>query len=108
VLVILGAGVAAADLDFQFRLKLALLVEGGDDLVGVMGPSFVALRKSMRGSRLGSLKRTFLRLSTMSVTSSTTPGRVANSWTAPSSLTLATAAPSSEESSTRRSELPRV
>ena len=44
----------------------------------------------------------------MSVTSSRTPGRVVNSCATPSSLTEVTAAPSSEESSTRRSELPNV
>ena len=49
-----------------------------------------------------------LRLSRMSVTSSRTPGSVVNSCATPSSLTEVTAAPSSEESSTRRSELPNV
>ena len=44
----------------------------------------------------------------MSVTSSRTPGSVVNSWATPSILTAVTAAPSSEESSTRRSELPNV
>ncbi len=49
-----------------------------------------------------------LRLSTMSVTSSLTPVIVENSWATPSMRTLVTAAPASEESSTRRSELPKV
>ena len=44
----------------------------------------------------------------MSVTSSRTPGRVVNSCATPSIFTEVTAAPSSEESSTRRSELPNV
>ena len=44
----------------------------------------------------------------MSVTSSRTPGSVVNSCAVPSTLTEVTAAPSSEESSTRRSELPNV
>jgi len=50
----------------------------------------------------------FLRLRTMSVTSSRTPGSVVNSCAVPSTFTEVTAAPSSEESSTRRSELPNV
>ncbi len=49
-----------------------------------------------------------LRLRTMSVTSSLTPVIVENSWATPSMRTLVTAAPASEESSTRRSELPNV
>ena len=44
----------------------------------------------------------------MSVTSSRTPGMDVNSWATPSILTDVTAAPSSDESSTRRSELPNV
>ncbi len=44
----------------------------------------------------------------MSVTSSRTPGMVVNSCAMPSIFTEVTAAPSSEESSTRRSELPNV
>ena len=44
----------------------------------------------------------------MSVTSSRTPGSVVNSCAVPSILTEVTAAPSSDESSTRRSELPKV
>src|SRR6266508_2626158 len=50
----------------------------------------------------------FLRLRMMSVTSSRTPVRVVNSCEMPSILTEVTAAPSSDESSTRRSELPNV
>src|SRR2546423_4195728 len=50
----------------------------------------------------------FLRLRMMSVTSSRTPGRVVNSCAVPSTFTDVTAAPSSEESSTRRNELPKV
>ena len=49
-----------------------------------------------------------LRLRTMSVTSSLTPRIVENSCATPSIRTLVTAAPASEESSTRRSELPKV
>ena len=44
----------------------------------------------------------------MSVTSSTTPSTVANSCIAPSILMEVMAAPSREESSTRRRELPMV
>ena len=49
-----------------------------------------------------------LRLRTMSVTSSFTPEIVENSWATPSMRTLVTAAPASDDSSTRRSELPKV
>ena len=49
-----------------------------------------------------------LRLRTMSVTSSLTPLIVENSWATPSMRTLVTAAPASDDSSTRRSELPNV
>ncbi len=44
----------------------------------------------------------------MSVTSSDTSGMVVNSWSTPSIFTEVIAAPWSDESSTRRSELPRV
>src|SRR5919201_391098 len=50
----------------------------------------------------------FFMLRMMSVTSSRTPGSVVNSCAVPSILTDVTAAPSSDESSTRRSELPNV
>ena len=49
-----------------------------------------------------------LRLRMMSVTSSRTPLRVVNSCATPSIFTDVTAAPSSEDRSTRRSELPNV
>ena len=49
-----------------------------------------------------------LRLRTMSVTSSLTPAIVENSWATPSIRTLVTAAPASEERSTRRSDAPNV
>ena len=48
------------------------------------------------------------RLRTMSVTSSLTPGTLENSWATPSMRTLVTAAPPSEDSSTRRRPLPKV
>ena len=44
----------------------------------------------------------------MSVASSTTPGIGENSWSTPSIFTAVMAAPSTEESSTRRSALPIV
>ena len=49
-----------------------------------------------------------LRFRTMSVTSSVTPLIVENSWATPSMRTEVTAAPASDASSTRRSELPKV
>src|SRR4051812_843950 len=50
----------------------------------------------------------FLRFRTMSVTSSRMPGSVVNSCAVPSTFTEVTAAPSRDESRTRRSELPNV
>ena len=44
----------------------------------------------------------------MSVTSSLTPGTVVNSCSTPSMRMLVTAAPGIDDSSVRRSELPRV
>ena len=49
-----------------------------------------------------------LTLSTMSVTSSRTPGMVVNSCATPSMRIEVAAAPSSEDSSTRRMQLPNV
>ena len=49
-----------------------------------------------------------LRFKTMSVTSSLTPRIVENSWATPSIRTLVTAAPASEERSTRLREFPNV
>ncbi len=53
-------------------------------------------------------RRIRLTLSTISVTSSLMPGTSWNSCCAPSILIEVTAAPGSDESSTRRSALPRV
>ena len=55
-----------------------------------------------------SLKRIFLTLRMMSVTSSVMPGIVENSCRTPSILTETTAAPDNEDSNTRRNELPTV
>ena len=71
------------------------------------GP-FFAMCTSISGDSPCSRATRFLRLRMMSVTSSRTPGRVVNSCAVPSTFTDVTAAPSSEESSTRRSELPNV
>ncbi len=49
-----------------------------------------------------------LRFRMMSVTSSFTPGTVVNSCSTPSMRMLVTAAPGMDDSSVRRSELPRV
>ena len=49
-----------------------------------------------------------LRFKMISVTSSTTPSMVENSCRLPSILMLVTAAPGMDDSSVRRSELPRV
>ncbi len=69
---------------------------------------FFAMCTSISGDSPWSSTIRFLRLRMMSVTSSRTPGSVVNSCVIPSILTAVTAAPSSDESSTRRSELPNV
>ena len=53
-------------------------------------------------------KRTLFRFSTISVTSSMTPGMVVNSCCTPSMVARTTAAPWSDERSSRRRELPMV
>jgi hypothetical protein len=122
LLVFVAGAEAAPDLDFQFHLELFLLVERADVLLGVdqfevlvqfdVAGGHVAflVDGEQQGLRLAewALKRIFLRFRTMSVTSSTTPSMVANSCMAPSTLMEVMAAPSSEESSTRRRELPMV
>ena len=60
-------------------------------------PASVCIRQTMS-----------LRFSTMSVTSSLTPSIVENSCATPSMRTEVTAAPTSDERSTRRSEFPNV
>ena len=69
--------------------------------VTTSGASISAASECMR-------QTTSLRLRTMSVTSSFTPLIVENSCATPSIRTLVTAAPASDDSSTRRSELPNV
>src|SRR5689334_14551413 len=69
---------------------------------------FFAMCTSTSGDSPSRRATRFLRLRTMSVTSSRTPGSVVNSCAVPSTLTEVTAAPSSDESSTRRSEFPNV
>ena len=75
----------------------------------VMSPGPVATSAASISLASECIRQTMpLRLSTMSVTSSLTPPIVENSWATPSIRTLVTAAPASEESNTRRSELPNV
>jgi hypothetical protein len=75
----------------------------------VMSPGPVATSGASISLASECIRQTMpLRFSTMSVTSSLTPLIVENSCATPSIRTLVTAAPASEESSTRRSELPNV
>jgi hypothetical protein len=60
------------------------------------------------GPSPNSFSRTCFRFSTISVTSSMTPGNVENSCSTPSMRTEVIAAPCSDDSSTRRSALPSV
>ena len=75
--------------------------------VTMPAPRFVS-RTSTSGDAPCRRQIRFLSWRMMSVTSSRTPGSVVNSCATPSIFTEVTAAPSSEESSTRRSELPNV
>ncbi len=73
----------------------------------VPGPD-LATCTSISGESPYSRQIRFFRLRMMSVTSSRTPGSVVNSCAIPSIFTEVTAAPSSDERRTRRSELPNV
>ena len=75
--------------------------------VTLPGPSFCTCTSTSPDSPCSRQMR-FLRLRMMSVTSSRTPGTEVNSWATPSIFTEVTAAPSSDESSTRRRLLPNV
>ena len=68
----------------------------------------LASRRRETGSSLWQTTTRSLRLRMMSVTSSTTPPMVSNSWRASSKRTWVTAAPGIDDSRTRRSELPMV
>ena len=83
-----------------------LLASAKSPAVTVFGPS--AFSVIVCASREYVLSRTLFRFRTMSVTSSAQPGIVENSWFTPSIFTDEIAAPSIEESRTRRSELPIV
>jgi hypothetical protein len=74
----------------------------------VISPGPEALRRMRFGPSPCILRPIALTLSTMSVTSSRTPGIEENSCSTPSIWIDVTAAPCSEESSTRRSALPSV
>src|SRR5216110_3251754 len=75
----------------------------------VTGPEPVFSRRtSISGESPCRTQIRFFRFRMMSVTSSRTPGIVVNSCEMPSIFTEVTAAPSSDESSTRRSEFPNV
>ena len=120
--VAVGDLVAAAALETRFELERAFLRQRGDvrrrieDLdVGVLlevGGGDDARPLLLEVQRLRTfavqLKGTCLRLRTTSVMSSTTPVRDENSWSTPSTRTAVIAAPSMDESSTRRSALPIV
>ncbi len=80
---------------------------------GTMSPAVTSPGPCLRryidtGSSSSELTTSSLRLRMMSVTSSFTPGTVVNSCSTPSTRMLVTAAPGMDESSVRRSELPRV
>src|SRR3954454_6978529 len=75
----------------------------------VTSPGPVATRGTSISAASECIRATIsLRLRTMSVTSSFTPVIVENSCATPSMRTLVTAAPASDDSRTRRSELPNV
>ena len=75
----------------------------------VTSPSLVTLRSSIFGSLFSKcLNLTFFKLRTMSVTSSTTPGRLPNSCWAPLIFTEVIEAPSNDDRRTLRREFPTV
>ena len=74
----------------------------------VTSPGPCLRRYMVTGSSHSELTTSPLRFRMSSVTSSLTPGTVVNSCSMPSMRMLVTAAPGIEDSSVRRSELPRV
>ena len=74
----------------------------------VTSPGPCLRRYMTTGSSCSELTTSSLMFRMISVTSSLTPGTVVNSCRTPSMRMLVTAAPGIEESSVRRSELPRV
>ncbi len=76
------------------------------DDVTATGPVFLMIIR--RGSSPWSFRGMLLRLRRMSVTSSTTPGMVENSWRTPWIWTDVMAAPVIEDSRIRRRALPTV
>src|SRR6266567_4517876 len=96
----------------RWQIRRSGLVTSMSPLTAIMpavtsaGP--VALRCSLLGPSPSILSAICFTLRTMSVTSSRTPVRLENSCSTPSILIEVTAAPWSEERSTRRSELPSV
>ena len=77
------------------------------DVARVDGPGPSFSMRTVYVFAVAALSTTSLRLRMMSVTSSTTSAMVVNSWSAPSMRIAVMAAPWSDESSTRRRELPR-
>jgi hypothetical protein len=65
-------------------------------------------RRTVTGSSLWQIATMSFRLRMTSVTSSTTPGIVSNSWSASSKRTCVMAAPGMDDSRVRRNELPNV
>src|SRR3954469_5592573 len=114
--------VAPATLDDELHLELALVVQGGDDQVGVVhldagrrgdvgrGDEAGALLAQVLGARLVCSEETTrsFRFRMTSVTSSLTPSMVENSCRTLSTLMLVIEAPGIELRSVRRSELPSV
>ncbi len=74
----------------------------------VTAPAPDLRRYMVTGSSSSEESTSCLTFRMISVTSSTTPGRVENSCWLPSTLMLVTAAPGMDDSRVRRSELPRV
>ena len=81
---------------------------GGAMSAAVTAPAPALRRYMVTGSSSSEETTRPLRFKMISVTSSTTPSMVENSCRLPSILMLVTAAPGMDDSSVRRSELPRV
>ena len=121
-LVLDGRDVAAATLDDELHLQLALVGQrgelssglwtstpaGGAMSAAVTSPAPDLRRYIVTGSSgLGETTR-LLRLRMISVTPSLTPSIVENSWRTVSTLMLVTEAPGMDDRRVRRSELPSV
>ena len=93
----------------MYRSGLRISTSDGCSMAAaVTSPSPSTSRRMVTGPSECSFSSSRFRFKMMSVVSSTTPGMVENSCSTPSMRTDVTAAPGSDDSKIRRSELPNV